>query len=108
MLKFERSNEVSPIHSLNIPYIFVTLEVLKLETSNEVSPLQPQNIPYILVTLEVLKLETSNEVSLLQYINIPPISVTREVLNPLPKSIVVMWSVMGPILVPPLISLVNI
>ena len=67
--------------TLNIPLMFVTLEVSKCETSSILRLRQVPNIPRMFVTLDVSKCETSRDLSFQQSPNIKLMSVTLEVSN---------------------------
>ena len=79
VLKFERTNFVSPHASVNIPLIVWTFEVSKVDKSKLVNEEQFANIMFIRVTFEVSKLETSKFVRFSQSENMSDILVTLDV-----------------------------
>ena len=72
LLIFKISNDSQ---SLNIPYIFFTLDVLKLLKSNSVNDSQALNKLPIFVTLDVSQLAVSTLTNALQLLNIETILV---------------------------------
>ena len=55
VLKFNKLRDVNEEQSLNILFIFVTIEVSKLVISKDIKLVQLQNILYIFETLSVSK-----------------------------------------------------
>ena len=80
VLKFERSNFVSPHAPENILLIVWTFEVSKVDKSKLVNEEHLENINDMSVTFDVLKFETSSLVRLLQPKNMSDI--LRQTSNP--------------------------